>query len=222
VTIDRLDLVDERVEVAGMVFSLLRPRDLDALLADGEVERTQLIPYWAELWPSGRTLAENLPRSDPGRVIELGCGMGLPSLVGARRRWDVTGVDVAPDAVELLRLNARRNGTVVQAETVDWAGRQWFDDHGPWDLVLAADVLYERRHVEPLLQLLPRLAPEVLLADPGRQPLDDFLEGTSEQWSAEDVAPGVMRLRLRQGQGAQGAQGAPRRRTLPPRAVEAG
>jgi predicted nicotinamide N-methyase len=53
----------------------------------------------------------------------------------------------------------------------------------PFDLVLAADVLYERRSVAPLAGLLPRLGGEVLLADPGRPPLQDFLALTGTVWA---------------------------------------
>lgn len=51
--------------------------------------------------------------------------------------------------------------------------------------MLAADVLYERRNVEPLLELLPRLGVEVLLADPGRPALPAFLEGAAPRWEIE-------------------------------------
>jgi predicted nicotinamide N-methyase len=61
----------------------------------------------------------------------------------------------------------------------------------PFRLVLAADVLYERRSVPVLADLLPRLGGEVLLADPGRPPLDEFLERTGTVWAR----PPVYRLR---------------------------
>ena len=49
----------------------------------------------------------------------------------------------------------------------------------PWDLVLASDVLYEARNGDVLLELLPRLGPEVWLADPGRTPAAPFLEAAA-------------------------------------------
>jgi hypothetical protein len=57
---------------------------------------------------------------------------------------------------------------------------------GPWDLVLASDVLYEGRNVEQLLALLPRLVDErgeVWLADPGRPTSGDFLDAAAERFS---------------------------------------
>jgi predicted nicotinamide N-methyase len=64
------------------------------------------------------------------------------------------------------------------------------------DLVLAADVLYERRNTDLLLDLLPRLGAEVLLADPGRPHLAGFLERAAEAWEVEENGP-IFRLERR-------------------------
>ena len=61
---------------------------------------------------------------------------------------------------------------------------------------LGADLLYEQRNTDALLHLLPALAPEVLLADPGRPHAGDFFARAAEDWSVERTA-GVYRLRRR-------------------------
>jgi len=148
------------------------------------------MPYWAELWPAGLALARALPeRVDGVRVVELGCGLGVPALVAAARGGRVTAIDWAAEAVELLRANAKRNDVSLTAVRADWRS---FD--GEFDLVLAADVLYEARNVPPLLELLPRLAPEVLLAEPGRPHAAEFFARARELWSIEDLPDRVYRL----------------------------
>jgi predicted nicotinamide N-methyase len=148
------------------------------------------MPYWAELWPSGLALARALPDDLAGKaVVELGCGLGVPSLVAASRGAKVTAIDWAADAIELMRENATRNGLALDALRADW--RSFY---GSFDLALAADVLYEERNVEPLLELLPRLAPEVWLAEPGRPHARAFLERAREQWRVEEPADRVYRL----------------------------
>ena len=75
----------EPVALAGRELAVLRPRDSEALLDEEAFEREEFLPYWAELWPSGLALARHLA-SLPLRgraVLELGCGLALPSLAAA-------------------------------------------------------------------------------------------------------------------------------------------
>jgi predicted nicotinamide N-methyase len=187
------ELVEEVVRVGEVELSLLRPADPETLLDEEAFARDEFIPYWAELWPSGVALARALPPSlADTRVVELGCGLGVPSLVAAARGADVLTVDWADDAIALLRRNAARNRIELRAERADW--RTLIVDR-PFDLALAADVLYERRNVEPLLQLLPRIAPEVLLAEPGRPYFESFLAAARTEWTVDELDARVYRLR---------------------------
>ena len=106
------------------------------------------------------------------RVVELGCVLGVVSLVAAAKGANVTATDWSADAIELLHRNAERNGLALRAETRDW--RETWEDR--FDLAVAADVLYERSSVALLIDLLPRAGREVLLADPGRPAAAEFLE----------------------------------------------
>ncbi len=94
----------------------------------------------------------------------------MPALVAAARGGEVTALDWAAEAVALLRENAARNGLELEVVHADWRAFA-----GSYDLALGADLLYERRNGEALLALLPRLAPEVLLAEPGRPHAAEFL-----------------------------------------------
>jgi predicted nicotinamide N-methyase len=167
-----LTLSSETRVVAGVELALLRPESPETLIDEAAFERDEFLPYWAELWPAALALADALPDVRGLRVVELGCGLGVTSLVAAAKGADVTATDWAPEAVELLRLNAARNGIALRVEVRDW--------REPWgerfDLALAADVLYERRNVEPLLQRLDELAPEALVALAGRPYESEFVE----------------------------------------------
>ena len=186
----RVELVDETVSIGGLELSLLRPAQPDALLDEEAFANDEFLPYWAELWPAGTALAQALPaRLDGLAVVELGCGLGLPSLVAAARGGDVLAVDWARDATTLLERNAARNAIRLRVQTADWRAFE-----GSFDLVLAADVLYERRNVDPLLDLLPRLAPEALVGLAGRPYEGEFLRRAGERLAIVDVAPRVVAL----------------------------
>jgi predicted nicotinamide N-methyase len=160
------------------------------------VEWAPLVPYWSVLWRSGIALAHEVAETDLGgrRVVELGCGLGVPSLAAARAGADVLATDGDEDALELLERNARENGVAVATACVDWADADALVERGKFDLVLAADVLYERASVAHLVALLPRLGPEVWLADPGRPACGRFLELARERWSLESHDRGIVTI----------------------------
>jgi predicted nicotinamide N-methyase len=124
-------------------------------------------------------------------VLELGAGLGIPSLAAALGGAEVLATDWAEDAVELLRVNAERNALRLRAERVRWDEPEPLLREAPWDVVLGADLLYEGRNAEQLLDLLPRLGGDVLLAEPGRPFAKSFLD----RWDVEEVADRVYRLR---------------------------
>ena len=172
---------------------MLRPPSADDLIDEEAFDADEFMPYWAELWPSGVALARVVAEQDltGARVLELGAGLGLPSLAAAVRGAQVLATDWAEEAVALLRENAAANGIALRAERVRW------DDPGPlladapWDVVLGADLLYEDRNATLLLELLPRLGGDILLADPGRPAAAAFLA----RWNVEELADRVYRLR---------------------------
>jgi len=184
-----LDLVEDRVELPGLTLSIVRPRSAEALLDEEAFAREEFLPYWAEVWASGVVLASVVAERElaGSRVLELGCGLALPSLAAALGGAQVLATDWSPDAIAVLELNAKRNGVSLESMLVSWAEPEPLVARAPWDLVLAADVLYERRNADELLALLPRLGGEVLLADPGRPHAKLFLERAAEQWTIEEV-----------------------------------
>lgn len=199
--------MQETIALRGDDLEILRPRDSEALLDEHAFEDEEFLPYWAELWPSGVALARALDgralRGVP--VLELGCGLGLPSIVAARAGGRVLATDWSGAALDLLRDNAVRNGVELELLRADWTRPDALLARGPYPLVLAADVLYERRNVTPLLDLLPRLVAdggEIWLADPGRAIADTFLalvdaEGWRRRTTPDPQRPSVVVHRLR-------------------------
>jgi predicted nicotinamide N-methyase len=190
----RVALIAQTIELAGSTLTVLRPPSADELIDESSFDEDEFLPYWAELWPSGVALARVIAARDLRglRVVELGAGLGLPSLAAALRGADVLATDWADEAVALLRENAERNGVRLRVERVRWDEPADLLEAAPWDVVLGADLLYEARNAEQLLVLLPQLGGEILLADPGRPFARSFLE----QWQVEALADGVYSLRL--------------------------
>jgi predicted nicotinamide N-methyase len=175
---------------------VLQPEESAELPDDGAVEWAPLAPYWSVLWRSGVELARELDGEelDGLRVVELGCGLAVPGIAAARAGAEVLATDSDAEALELVAQNARANGVGVETAVVEWAEPDDLISRAPFDLVLAADVLYERASVALLLSLLPRLGPEVWLADPGRPAADAFLAEARRRWRVETVVRDVVQI----------------------------
>ena len=190
----------ERTVVVGPHdFKLLLPAEPDAFLEHLEDPATTdephlADPYWAKLWPAAINLAAAIVRRPfPAgtRVLELGCGSGLVGLAALANGCDVTFSDYVPKAVELALENAARNAYPSgRGLVLDWRD----PPNEQWPVILAADVTYDRTHIDPLLNTLDHmLAPGGVawFGDSGRGPAEEFLErARSRGWSVRLTVQG--------------------------------
>jgi predicted nicotinamide N-methyase len=197
------DSVEERIALPVGEVALARPRDSEALLTEEGFEKEEFLPYWAELWSSGVALAHDVGgRALRGAsVVELGCGLGLPSIAAALAGGRVLATDWSPDAVGATAANAALNAAELETAQVAWAAPDAIVERAPWAYVIAADVLYEPRNIDLLLDLLPRLVNRkgrVLIADPGRSPAKDFVErAAAGRWHVRSTrSPRNERVRM--------------------------
>jgi predicted nicotinamide N-methyase len=184
------------VELPAGELRLLQPEESADLPDSGAVEWAPIAPYWSVLWRSGVALARELDGMALRglRVVELGCGLAVPSIAAARAGAAVLATDADAEALLFAERNAHANGTDIDTARVDWAEPEELVDRAPFDLVLAADVLYERAAVAPLLSLLPRLGGEAWIADPGRPAAEAFVEEAGRRWTVETSVRGVVRI----------------------------
>jgi predicted nicotinamide N-methyase len=218
-----LDITVQRFSVgsgaAAQDVYLVLPRDWEQLRHE-EGGAGRPIPYWARPWPSGLALAGALaddPLPAGARVLELGCGLGAPSVVAARSGAEVLATDGAADAVAFAAHALALNEVSAEVAVVDWAAHgEALVARGPFDVVVAADVLYTRANVEIALRLWPRLLADggvIRLADPQRAGARDFLAAARGTFSVVSqrqdagVALHVLRPEPRARRGARPAAG---------------
>jgi predicted nicotinamide N-methyase len=181
------DLVTKTIELPRGELTLQQPREAVEVPDVGPVEWAPMAPYWTVFWRSGVALARELEAVELRglRVVEVGCGLGVPSIAAARAGAEVLATDVHTEALGLVERNAQANGVKLETAIADWSTSDELIRRGPFDLALASDVLYERQSVGPLLGLLPSLAPEAWLADPGRPAAPAFREEAARRWTVE-------------------------------------
>lgn len=191
--------------IAGVHLRLVAPENpyglLDLPAVEQAFDEDAYMPYWAHLWPaslmladwligqtrSGSGVAPGVPQP-PAAVLEIGCGLGTTGLAAAAVGYTVTLSDYDLDALEYVRASAALNSLKVATCPLDWRqppGRRF-------DLVLAADVLYEQRNHQPVLDLFrDTLAPAGLavVADPCRRVADPFLGAArSAGWAVQTLS----------------------------------
>jgi predicted nicotinamide N-methyase len=224
--------IQESVFVEDRTYVVLRPSDSDRLLNHPHTHDVfaadEYLPYWADLWPAARMLAKVLVRepwppdalasSTRWHALEIGCGLGLPGVVALSLGLRVTFSDYDATALRFAADNARVNGqNDFDLLQMDW--RQPPTDRR-YRLLLASDLIYEMRSVEPLVALIEALlAPdgECLLTDQDRVPsqvLRETLTRKGLPYTTQIVRAGepggrrlkgtLYRIRLPDGQRSEG------------------
>jgi predicted nicotinamide N-methyase len=166
----------------------------DALIEKGETHPDyvdQRIPYWAELWASAVAMSEYLVENQhlitpfPSNrdasavsVTEIGCGLGLPSIVAGKLGAEVCLTDYDKDSLDFAKMNWEQNlpHKTARFELLDWRNP---DPAVAADLLLASDVAYEKRAFEPLLGTFKQLLKPngtILLTEPNREMFRPFVE----------------------------------------------
>lgn len=128
-----------------------------------------LCPYYGVLWSSAQVLCEYLQSEKlNGPILEIGCGLALPSIMLKSLGLNITASDFHPNVAELLSKNAILNNIEVPYIEMDWTKSI---EHFEFKTIIGSDILYEGRHPKDLSQALANISPNIetiIIVDPGR------------------------------------------------------
>ncbi len=202
-------IVREKVVIHGHTFLITRPDESDKLIDHPAIraafEADEYLPYWTDLWPAARMLAKMVlqePLTPGTEALEIGCGLGLPGVAALARGLKVIFSDCDATALQFAADNARLNGF----QDFRLLPMDWRQPPGGLrvPLILASDLIYELRHINPIIALLKRLlTPDgvCLLTDQDRLPpynLREALEWEGFRFQTQVLhagAPGGRRVR---------------------------
>jgi predicted nicotinamide N-methyase len=198
----------ERVVIEKRTFLIERPLDSDRLLDDPAIHeanvRDDYMPYWCDIWPASRMMAkailrepwERFPLKNGKKIeaLELGCGLGLAGMAALARGLSVTFTDYDLAALRFAERNARLNGFIeFSTLPLDWRVPP---DDLKTPLLIAADLTYEMRNIDPLVAVIKKLLMPggiCLLTDPDRTPapkLRERLAAEGLRFTAEFIRAG--------------------------------
>ena len=178
----------EEIKIAHLHLKIKRVSNIDDLLDDliqkgneDEAVKDERIPYWADLWPSAIALSEYLVQHNivkPGmKVLEIGCGLGLPGIVAGKLGANVIFTDYLSEPLEYAKHNwSVNNDSQAKFVQLDWRKADYFYDA---DLILASDIAYESRSFIDIVNMLNALGKsdkQVLLSEPSRELAKPFME----------------------------------------------
>jgi len=187
-----------KIITAGeLTLTIETPPDLDQLLEKAALENphaVDAIPYYSILWPSAIALARHLADQTGlikgRRIIELGCGLGLPSILCSKLGGDVTATDFHPGNHKWLQHNATLNQAHLEYLQLDWNIFVAADPElplPPAPLIIGSDLIYERMHIPALVCAINALCEQggsAMIADPGRDHLQLFVSTMEKSgWS---------------------------------------
>ena len=206
----RFAVLTEEVRVGPLTIPFTRIEDPNRVLDEVAAEEDRLekvkgrrvaedqlhLPYWAELWDSalgmGQVLARGALGVPSGAVMDLGCGMGLTGTVAAALGYSVLFADLEPPALLFATLNSLPWAKRVRTRRLDWR-----KDHlgERFDLILGADILYERKqwdYLEPFWREHLAEGGTVLLGEPGRRTGELFIDWIRDRgWTLDPLAEPV-------------------------------
>jgi len=188
----RYELEQLQVQLGQHQFTITAVKNIDQLL-DELIEqgpesigvKDERLPYWAELWPSSIALSRYILQSaeitSGVSAIELGCGVGLAGMAAARKGAEVLVSDYQPDALRLTELNWLLNlDRSPLMQLLDW---RTVSLPQKFELILASDVVYEKRFFSPLVEVFTSLLSptgQILLSEPNRKIAREFFSRLSD------------------------------------------
>jgi len=168
--IKNLTLETEEISIRGETLKIFLPAKLEEIFQGDPFLEVEKFPFWAKIWEASLILADYVATlGPPKRILELGAGLGVPSLVAAKFGHDVLATDYEELPLEFIKLSAKENNLNVKTKILDWRNP---DLSQKFDLIIGSEVVFRKSLFEPLIELFKNYLEdegEVILSHPSER-----------------------------------------------------
>lgn len=193
--LEKLTLEKEEINIRGKTFKIFLPAKLEEIFQGDPLLEVEKFPFWAKVWESSLILADYLATIEPPKkILELGAGLGVPSLVSASFGHDVLATDYEELPLKFIELSAKENNLTVRTQLLDWRNPELSEK---FDLIVGSEIIFRKSLFEPLIELFKNYLKEegeVILSHPSerKRVLIPFLYMTQEKF---EILTSIRRLK---------------------------
>jgi predicted nicotinamide N-methyase len=168
--IKNLTLEIEEISIRGETLKIFLPAKLEEIFQGDPFLEVEKFPFWAKIWEASLVLADYVATLEsPKKILELGAGLGVPSLVAAKFGHDVLATDYEELPLEFIKLSAKENNLKVKTKILDWRNP---DFSQKFDLIIGSEIVFRKSLFEPLIELFKNYLEdegEVILSHPSER-----------------------------------------------------
>ncbi|MFN3921176.1 MAG: class I SAM-dependent methyltransferase [Caldimicrobium sp.] len=162
---NKLTLETEELTIRGKTLKICRPAKLEEIFEGDPFLESEKFPLWFKIWEASIVLADYVATlSPPLEILEIGAGLGIPSLVASAFGHKVLATDIEELPLKFLEKSAKENGLSIEVQKLDLLNPKLIKK---FDVIMGAELVFKKKFYEPLLSLfINYLKPEgtILLA----------------------------------------------------------
>ncbi len=152
--VNKVTLEKEEITIRGKTFKIVRPAKLEDIFQGDPFLNVESFPFWFKVWEASLVLADYIATIEPSKkILELGAGLGIPSIVAAGFGHEVLATDYEELPIKFIELSAKENNLKLKTEILDWQNPKL---SGKYDLIIGAEVVFKKSLFQPLIELFKK------------------------------------------------------------------
>lgn len=141
----------EELTIRGKTLKICKPAKLEEIFEGDPFLEAEKFPLWFKIWEASIILADYIATlSPPLEILEIGAGLGIPSLVASAFGHKVLATDIEELPLKFLEKSANENGLSLEIQKLDLFNPNLSQK---LDVIMGAEIVFKKKFYGPLLKL---------------------------------------------------------------------